>query len=78
MPPPEKLKRKLLMPDSDGDGRTYRGHKKMTNSVYPDETAHNEPSHQDLHCLHRHLLWSEGLNPLLKRGLFSYRLYSYV
>ena len=23
----------------------------MANSVDPDETAHNEPSHQDLHCL---------------------------
>ena len=22
----------------------------FANSVYPDETAHNEPSHQDLHC----------------------------
>ena len=23
------------------------------NSADPDETAHNEPSHQDLHCLQR-------------------------
>ena len=23
----------------------------FANSVDPDETAHNEPSHQDLHCL---------------------------
>ena len=23
----------------------------IANSVDPDETAHNEPSHQDLHCL---------------------------
>ena len=23
----------------------------LANSVDPDETAHNEPSHQDLHCL---------------------------
>ena len=23
----------------------------FANSVEPDETAHNEPSHQDLHCL---------------------------
>ena len=27
----------------------------MANSVYPDETARDEPSHQDLHCLHRHI-----------------------
>ena len=25
----------------------------MTNSVDPDETAHYEPSHLDLHCLHK-------------------------
>ena len=25
--------------------------KRMANSVDPDETARNEPSHQDLHCL---------------------------
>ena len=27
---------------------------RMANSVYPDETAHYEPSHLDLHCLHRY------------------------
>ena len=38
----------------------------MANSVDPDETAHNEPSHQDLHCLHRYMypVWSAGLNGL--------------
>ena len=30
MPSPEKLKRKLLTPDADGDGRTDRG-----NTIYP-------------------------------------------
>ena len=25
----------------------------MANSVNPDETAHDEPSHQDLHYLHK-------------------------
>ena len=34
---------------------------RMANSVDPDETAHYEPSHQDLHCLHRFLVWSAGL-----------------
>ena len=28
----------------------------MANSVDPDEMAHNEPSHLDLHCLHRCVL----------------------
>ena len=33
----------------------------MANSVDPDETAHYEPSHLDLHCLHRYWFWSAGL-----------------
>ena len=28
----------------------------MANCVEPDETAHYEPSHQDLHCLHRYMV----------------------
>ena len=34
----------------------------MTNSVEPDKTARysNEPSQQDIHCLHRYLTWSAG------------------
>ena len=28
----------------------------MANSVDPDETAHFEPSHQDLHCLQNSVL----------------------
>ena len=28
----------------------------MANSVDPDEMAHYEPSHLDLHCLHRYLV----------------------
>ena len=28
---------------------------KMASSVDPDENAHSEPSHLDLHCLHRYL-----------------------
>ena len=35
----------------------------MANSVDPDETA-REPSHQDLHCLHRYLFWYAGLTGL--------------
>ena len=29
----------------------------MANSVDPDEMAHYEPSHQDLHCLQRFLVF---------------------
>ena len=46
--------------------------KTMVNSVDPDETARNEPSHLDLHCLHRYCFWSPRLkglfwSPRLKR-----------
>ena len=35
----------------------------MTNSIDPDEMAHDEPSHLDLHCLHRYWAWSaENVN----------------
>ena len=33
----------------------------MANSVDPDEMAHYEPSHLDLHCLQRYLCWSAGM-----------------
>ena len=32
----------------------------MTKSADPDETAHNEPSHLGLYCLHRYLFRSSG------------------
>ena len=38
----------------------------MANSIEPDETARNEPSHLDLHCLHRYLFSSEGLKRLTR------------
>ena len=34
---------------------------RMSNSVEPDEMAHDEPSHLDLDCLQRYMLWSAGL-----------------
>ena len=37
----------------------------MANCVDPDEMAHNEPSHLDLHCLHKYLFWSAGLKGLM-------------
>ena len=33
----------------------------MANRVDLDETARDEPSHLDLHCLLRYLTWSAGL-----------------
>ena len=32
----------------------------LANNVGPDETAHYEPSHQNLCCLQRYLFWSAG------------------
>ena len=32
----------------------------MANSVDPDEMAHYELSHLDLHCLQKHLSWLQG------------------
>ena len=42
-------------------GMSVKNQNILANSVNPDETAQNEPSHQDLHCLQRYLVWSEGL-----------------
>ena len=42
----------------------------MANSVNPDETAHYEPSHLDLHYLQRYLIWSAGLKG--KMSLFTF------
>ena len=33
----------------------------MANSVDPDETAHYERSHLDLHCLQRYQCWPAGM-----------------
>ena len=33
----------------------------MANGIDPDETAHYELSHLDLHCLQRCLFWVTGL-----------------
>ena len=44
----------------------------MANSVHPDETAHYEPSHLDLHCLQRYLCWSAGMKGLTVDSVFIY------
>ena len=41
-------------------GMSVKNRNRMANSVHPDETGHYEPSDQDLHCLHTHLVWSAG------------------
>ena len=38
----------------------------MANSVEADKMAGYEPSHLDLHCLHRYLFWCAGLKGLKK------------
>ena len=45
----------------------------MANSVDPDEMAHYEPSHLELHCLQRYLLWSARLKGF-KTSSAVYRL----
>ena len=37
-------------------GMSVKNQNIMASSVDPDKTAKYEPSHQDLHCLHRYLL----------------------
>ena len=37
----------------------------MANSVDPDETAHNELSHLDLHCFQSCLYWSVGIEGII-------------
>ena len=37
---------------------SVKNQNRMANSVDPDETVPYEPSHQDLHCLHRYRFWS--------------------
>ena len=40
----------------------------MVNSVDPDEAARYDPSHLDLHCLHRYWFWSATkVNPSVTR-----------
>ena len=41
----------------------------MANSADPDEMAHYEPSHLDLHCLQSYLVWSARLKGF-KIGIF--------
>ena len=47
-------------------GVSVKNYNKKANSVDPDETAHYEPSHLDLHCLHRYQDLSTGLKGLKK------------
>ena len=45
----------------------------MANSVDPDEMAHNEPSHQDLHGMQKGPAFvsrTERVKPLMPGGLF--------
>ena len=44
---------KWTLPSSNLDRFLSEIQNRTANSVYPDETARYEPSHLDLHCLHR-------------------------
>ena len=37
----------------------------VANGEDPDEMAHHEPSHLDLHCLQRYLFWPASLKRLI-------------
>ena len=43
----------------------------MANSVDPDGTAHYEPSHLDLHCLHKYQCWFVVLKGLKEIDILS-------
>ena len=47
----------------------------MTNRVDSDETAHDEPSHKDLHCLQKYLSWYTGLAGLTHKQTCPYLPY---
>ena len=42
-------------------GGLSQSQKRMANSVDQEETAHDKPFHQDLHCLQKELFWSAEL-----------------
>ena len=51
----------LVVPDWDTMAPVWEHLKimnRIANSVDPDETAHYEPSHPDLHCLQKYPSWS--------------------
>ena len=48
---------------------------KMAKSVDPNQTAHYEPSHLDLHCLHWLLYRSTGFKELKNLPLRRNRIY---
>ena len=56
----------------------YIQRSQKANSVDPDETARYEPSHLDLHCLHRYMFWSAVLKGLTMasytKTYFSFKL----
>ena len=43
-------------------GFSFYNQKQNGKQCRSSETARNEPSHLDLHCLHRYMFWSAGMN----------------
>ena len=59
-------------------GASVKNHSRKANDVDFDETAHNEPSHQDLHCLQKYLSWSSGLKGLIFLFLTMFQSQNFV
>ena len=47
-------------------GVTVKNKNRVVNSVDPDETAHHEPSHQDVHCFQNKFFWPAELKGLIR------------
>ena len=45
-------------------GFSLKPKNRMTSIVDPDETAHYEPCHLDIHCFQRRRFWSAGLKEI--------------
>ena len=60
----QKKKNKTKKKKKKKKKTTHTQKNRMTNSVDPDETARDEPSHLDLRCLQKCLFWSAVLKGL--------------
>ena len=59
-------------------GMSVKNQNRIAKSVDPDETAHDEPSHQDLHCLHTYLVWSTGMKELRLLNRIYWRQFCFI
>ena len=61
------------MPTDTNRGCQSKIKNRMADSVDPDEMAHYEQSHLDLHCLHRYWFWSAGLKGFIQSFFWHIR-----